>query len=305
MNLTEGVAADASAGTWQGAFRKASARSERRRILRNLLRRKTAFLSLVILLAITLSAIFAFVIAPYSPYELHIPQAFQGPSLKYLFGTDETGRDQFSVMLFASRVSLLVALASEVIALALGTPYGLIAGYLGGRVDSILMRILDGFLSFPGILLALTIVAVFGPGLVNLIIAIGILNARYIARVARAAAVAERGKDYVMAARAIGASDWHIMWVETLRNCMAPLIVQGTLGMAFAVLTEATLSFLGLGIQPPSASLGTLLQYGYSYIWRTPWYVTFPGLEIVLIVWSINLLGDGLRDALDPRLRRA
>ena len=284
-----------------------SARSEKRRILRDLLRRRTSFLGLVILLTIVLSAIFAPVIAPYSPYELHIhtKETFQGPSLKYLFGTDETGRDQFSVMLFASRVSLLVGLASEVIALALGTPYGLISGYFGGRVDSILMRILDGFLSFPGILLALTIVSVFGPGLVNLIIAIGILNGRYVARVVRAAVVAERGKDYVMAARVIGASDWHIMWVEILRNCMAPLIVQGTLGMAFAVLTEATLSFLGLGIQPPRASLGTLLQYGYSYIWLTPWYVTFPGLEIVLIVWSINLLGDGLRDALDPRLRRA
>jgi len=273
-------------------------------ILRQLVSRKTALFGLFILTVISLGAIFAPVVAPYDPYELHVDDALTPPSSKYFFGTDETGRDLFSIMLFGARISLLIGLAAETIAVAIGMPLGLLAGYFGKVVDDIIMRVLDGLLAFPGILLALVIVAVLGVSMTNLTLAIGLINMPYMARIARAAMVVEKERDYVLAARSIGATNQHIIARNILPNCLAPLIVQATLGIAIAILSEAALSFLGLGVQPPAASWGTLLNVGYSYIHMTPWYVAFPGLAIFLVVWAFNLLGDGLRDALDPRLRK-
>jgi peptide/nickel transport system permease protein len=257
----------------------------------------------VLLILIVLAAAAAPALAPYSPLEMHISDRFSGPRLAYLLGTDETGRDMLSLILFAARISLTVSVTAETLAILLGVPLGVLAGYRGGLTDDVIMRALDGFLAFPGILLALTIVGMFGAQLQFLILALGIINTPYVARIMRAAVVGERGKDYVLAARALGATVPRIMFRNILPNCLSPLTVQASLGVAFAILTEASLSFLGLGVQPPAASWGTLLQVGYSYIRVTPWYVLFPGLFIFATVWSLSMLGDALRDALDPRLR--
>ncbi len=279
--------------------------SPARSLLRRIGRSAPATFAACLLGVIALSALAAPVIAPYSPLEMHIPDRFSGPSAAYLLGTDETGRDMLSLILHAARISLTVSISAETLAVLLGVPLGLLAGYRSGVLDDIIMRALDGFLAFPGILLALTIVGMFGTQVQFLILALGIINTPYVARIMRAAVVGERSKEYVLAARAVGATAPRIMFRSILPNCLSPLIVQASLGVAFAILTEASLSFLGLGVQPPAASWGTLLQVGYSYIRVTPWYILFPGLFIFATVWSLNMLGDALRDALDPRLRQA
>jgi peptide/nickel transport system permease protein len=278
-------------------------RSRVRNLLQRIGRSGPTTCAAVLLLVIALTAVAAPVLAPYSPLEMHVRDRFSGPSFAYLLGTDETGRDMLSLILYAARISLTVSVTAETLALLVGIPLGLLAGYRSGVVDDVIMRALDGFLAFPGILLALTIVGMFGPQVQYLILALGIINAPYVARIMRAAVVGERGKDYVLAARALGATTPRIMFRNILPNCLSPLTVQASLGVAFAILTEASLSFLGLGVQPPAASWGTLLQVGYSYIRVTPWYVVFPGLFIFATVWSLSMLGDAVRDALDPRLR--
>src|SRR6266852_4254454 len=278
-------------------------RSRVRGLVRRIGRSGPTSVAALLLILIVLAAVAAPALAPYSPLEMHVPDRFSGPTLAYLLGTDETGRDMLSLILYAARISLTVSVTAETLALLLGVPLGVLAGYRGGLTDDVVMRALDGFLAFPGILLALTIVGMFGVQLQFLILALGIINTPYVARIMRAAVVGERGKDYVLAARALGATIPRIMFRNILPNCLSPLTVQASLGVAFAILTEASLSFLGLGVQPPAASWGTLLQVGYSYIRVTPWYVLFPGLFIFATVWSLSMLGDALRDALDPRLR--
>ncbi len=259
----------------------------------------------VALLAMGLAAVLAPLISPHDPLEMHLQSRLAGPSWEFPLGTDETGRDLLSILLHAARISLSVAVSSVAIASLLGILFGLLAGYRRGFVDDLIMRAVDGFLAIPGLLLALTIVGMFGTDLRNLVVALGIIGVPYFIRLMRAVVVVEREKDYVLAARAVGARDWHMMVRTILPNCLSPLIVQVSLSLAFAVLTEASLSFLGLGVQPPEASWGTLLQIGYGYIRVAPWYVISPGLFIFVTVWSLNVLGDALRDALDPRLRRA
>ena len=259
----------------------------------------------IILFAMVFVSLFAFVIAPYDPYELHVSDRVQGPSMKYLLGTDEAGRDLLSNLLYAGRISLMAATAAEVTGIVLGLPFGLIAGFWRGKTDDVIMRFMDGLLAFPSVLLALTIVGLFGSSLKNLIMAIGITFMPVVARIVRAAVIQERYKDYVLAATALGAPGWRIVLRHILPNSFAPLIVQISLGIALAILLEASLSFLGLGIQPPRTSWGVLLAEGYGYITRTFSYVTFPGLFIFATVWALNVLGDGLRDTLDPRLRGA
>ena len=277
--------------------------------LRGLLRwvRKAALptkLAAIVLLILVVAAIAAPVIAPYDRYEQHVKDRFQGPSSVHWLGTDETGRDMLTLLLYAARISLVVAATAEALAIAIGVPLGLLAGYRGGFVDTVIMRGLDGFLAIPGVLLALTIVGMFGTDVKYLTLALAIINTPFVTRLMRMAVVTERGKEYVVSARVVGANAGRVMFRTILPNCLSPLIVQGSLGIAFAILIEASLSFLGLGVQPPRASWGTLLQVGYSYIRVTPWYVVFPGLFIFATVWSLNILGDALRDALDPRLRR-
>ena len=284
--------------------RRGATRTRLRGLVGRIGRSSSTGFAALLLTVLVLAAIGAPLLAPYDPLEIHVRDRFSGPSLRFLLGTDETGRDMLSLLLSAARISLAVALSAETRALVLGVPLGLLAGYRGGLVDDVIMRALDGFLAFPGILLALTIVGMFGTQVGYLVLALGIITMPYVARITRAAVVGERGKDYVLAARALGATPGHIMFRDILPNCLSPLIVQGSLGVAFAILTETSLSFLGLGVQPPWASWGTLLQVGYSYIRVTPWYVLFPGLFIFATVWSLNMLGDALRDALDPRLRQ-
>jgi len=258
--------------------------------------------AIIIFVMVFVSA-FAFLLSPYNPMELHISDRVQGPSLTYWLGTDEAGRDLLSNLLYAGRISLSAAVAAEAAGILFGLPFGLIAGFWRGKVDDVIMRFMDGLLAFPSVLLALTIVGLFGSSLRNLVLAIGITFMPVVARIVRASVIQERDKDYVLAASALGAPSWRIVVRHILPNSFAPLIVQISLGIAFAILLEASLSFLGLGVQPPRTSWGVLLAEGYGYITRTFSYVTFPGLFIFVTVWALNVLGDGIRDTLDPRLR--
>jgi ABC-type dipeptide/oligopeptide/nickel transport system permease subunit len=272
-------------------------------LLRRLAGRKSAALALLLLAVMVVAGLLAPWIAPYPPTQMHARDRLTGPSLAYPMGTDESGRDLSSRVLFGARISLLAATAASALALCLGVPLGVVAGYRGGLTDDVLMRILDGFLAIPPILLALTVLTALGPGVTNAIVAIGLLGIPLTARVARAAVLVERGKDYVLAARTSGNTDFRLIHRELLPNIVPPLILMTSLLAANAILLEAALSFLGLGVQPPDASWGTLLQLGYGYLSHSVWYVTFPGLAICLAVWSLNVVGDALRDDLDPRLR--
>lgn len=262
-----------------------------------------ATLALIIFLALIISAALAPWISPYNHLKMDFKARLAGPSSAHWLGTDETGRDLFSRILFGGRVSIVVALTSVLISCALGIPWGIVAAYQGGIVDDILMRICDAVMAFPGLLFALIIIAALGPSVTNLILTIGILSAPPYARIIRAAVLAEREKEYVTAAVATGARNFRVATRHIVPNCFAPLMVQISLGGASAILVEAALSFLGLGVQPPEASWATLLKQGYGFMGHNPWYVFFPGVTIFLAVWSLNSLGDGLRDAMDPRLR--
>ncbi|MEA2514289.1 MAG: peptide/nickel transport system permease protein [Thermomicrobiales bacterium] len=271
--------------------------------LHAIVRRKTALIGLLIVALVVVAAILAPQIAPFEPTKMHARDRLQGPSAEYWLGTDESGRDLFSRILYGARISAVAAASATALAMAVGIPIGLICGYRGGFVDDVLMRVLDGFLAIPPVLLALTLLAALGPSQINVIIAVGALGMPLTARITRASVLVERERDYTLAARAIGATDGHIMWRILLPNSLPPLIVTASLLAANAILLEAALSFLGLGVQPPRASWGVLLQLGYGYMSHSVWYVTFPGICIFLLVWSLNVLGDALRDGLDPRLR--
>lgn len=248
-----------------------------------------------------LVAAFAPWVAPQDPLAQDLYGRLSPPSAKNWFGTDDFGRDVLSRVLHGSRVSLRVGVAAVAVALLAGTAIGLIAGYRGGALDNVLMRLMDLMLAFPSILLAIVVVAVLGPSLNNAMLAVGIVSIPQYARLVRASVLSIREQDYVTAARAIGAGDARIVLVAILPNCIAPLTVQATLGMAGAILDAAGLSFLGLGAQPPTPEWGAMLSGGRDFILSAPWVLTFPGLAILLTVLAFNLLGDGLRDALDPK----
>lgn len=268
-----------------------------------LLRRRPAALAAILLTIVFGASLAAPLIAPYDPLQMHPAERFSAPTGAYWLGTDETGRDLLTRILFGARVSVLVGLGAVAISFAIGGPLGMLAGYRGGRTESVVMGGTDVLLAIPGLLLALTLVATLGPSTVNATIAIGCMGIPGVARLTRAVVMIERARDYVLSARAIGATDLRIAALAILPNCAAPLIIQASLTMASAILIEAALSYVGLGVQPPWASLGSLLYTAYGYISRSAWYVAFPGLTIFVTVWSLNLLGDGLRDVLDPRLR--
>ncbi|KYZ78049.1 peptide ABC transporter permease [Anaerosporomusa subterranea] len=270
---------------------------------RRIKRSKLAVAGLVIIVALILTALFADIIAPYSYDQQNLKENFLSPSLKHPFGTDEFGRDIFSRVVYGSRISLQVGFIAVGISLVSGGILGALAGYYGGKVDHLIMRAMDILLSIPGILLAISIVAALGPGLVNLMIAVGISSIPQYARIVQASVLSIRGQEFVEAARAVGSSDFRIIFKHIIPNVLAPLIVQSTLGIATAILTAAGLSFIGLGIQPPTPEWGAMLSGGRGYI-RNYWFMTmFPGLAIMITIFGLNLLGDGLRDALDPRLK--
>ncbi len=270
---------------------------------RRLRRNKLAVIGMVILGIFLFCAIFAPWVAPYDPLEQNLVRRREPPSREHLLGLDEVGRDILSRIIFGARVSLQVGVASVSMAIIVGALLGAISGFLGGWVDNVIMRLMDIMLAFPSLLLAIAIVAILGPGLLNMLYAIAFVSIPTYARIVRASVLANKEQEYVTAARAIGCSSFHILFKHIMPNSLTPLIVQGTLGIATAILDAAGLSFLGLGAQPPTPEWGAMLGQGRGSVFTAPHIVLFPGLAIMLTVLGFNLLGDGLRDALDPRLR--
>lgn len=266
-------------------------------------RNKAAMLGLVILILLILCAIFADFIAPYPEDLQNYDITFQFPSKEHLMGTDNFGRDIFSRVVYGSRISLLVGFSSVITSIIFGGLLGAVSGYYGNKVDNVIMRAMDILMAIPGMLLAISLAAALEPGLFNLVIAIAIADIPGYARVVRASVLTIRDQEYIEAAQCNGASDLRIILKHIIPNCMAPIIVQATLGMAGAILSAASLSFLGLGIQPPTPEWGSMLSSARQYI-RSYWHMTtFPGLAIMITIFALNLLGDGLRDALDPKLK--
>lgn len=276
----------------------------RRSLLRRLLSHRAAVLGGSIVLLLLLSALLADWLAPYDPIRGRLTDMLQPPSAAHWLGTDEQGRDILSRIIYGSRISLQIGLIAVGISLTLGTAIGAFSAYFGGWADLLVMRFIDIMLAFPSILLAIAITAILGPGLVNAMIAVGIVNMPIYARLVRSSVLSLKEYDFVQAARAAGAGSGRIMGRHILPNALAPLIVQSTLSIGTALLDAAGLSFLGLGAQPPLPEWGAMLSGAQTYIQLAPWVVTFPGLAIMLAVLGFNLLGDGLRDVLDPRLRR-
>lgn len=270
-----------------------------------------AVIGLFVFAALVLMAIFAPLISPHLPQEqfrdsLLTPPAWQeGGKPMFLLGTDAVGRDILSRLIHGARYSLFIGLVVVVFALVSGIVLGILAGYFGGWVDALIMRVMDIILSFPSLLLALVLVAILGPGLFNAMLAIAIVLQPHFARLTRAAVMAEKNREYVTASRIAGASHLRLMLRTILPNCVAPLIVQATLSFSTAILDAAALGFLGMGAQPPTPEWGTMLATAREFILRAWWVVTFPGLAILVTVLAINLMGDGLRDALDPKLKRS
>jgi peptide/nickel transport system permease protein len=275
----------------------------RQRVLRRLKRRRGAMFGLGVLAFFVVIAILAPTIAPHDPLQTSWSDVRKAPTAAHLFGTDEIGRDVASRVIWGARASLLAGLVSVCISLSLGVPIGLLAGYVGGWVDALISRITDAMLACPFLILAIALAAFLGPSLTNAMIAIGISATPVFIRLTRAEVLSVKVEDYVEAARAVGNSHLRIALRHILPNVVAPLIVQATLAIAAAVIAEASLSFLGLGQQPPAPSWGSMLNTAKNYIDNAPWMAVWPGLSIFLLVLSFNLVGDGLRDALDPRHR--
>ena len=269
-----------------------------------------AVIGLAIIVAVFLMAVLADVIAPHPP-NLTNDAAFlkppfwqEGGSLTYPLGTDAIGRDILSRLIHGARLSLSIGVAVVAVSILVGTMLGLVAGFIGGATGIVIMRVMDIILTLPSLLLAIVIVAILGPGLMNAMLAVAVVVLPHYVRIARAAVIAEKSKDYVTAARVSGAGPLRLMLSEVLPNCAAPLIVQASLGVSTAILDAAALGFLGLGAQPPSPEWGTMLADAREFVLRAWWVVTFPGLIILVTVLAFNLVGDGLRDALDPKLKR-
>ncbi|MBP2231497.1 dipeptide transport system permease protein [Azospirillum agricola] len=271
---------------------------------------KGALLGLVVILLITFVALFAELLAPHDPniqYRdaiLAAPVWYEGGTWRFILGTDDIGRDMLSRLMFGARLSMMIGLIVVTLSLAIGLGLGLVAGFFGGMTDVLIMRFMDILLALPSLLLAVVVAAILGPGLVNAMIAVSVVVIPHYARLTRAAVMAETGKDYVVASRVAGAGPLRLMLIVVLPNCLAPLIVQATLGFSTAILDAAALGFLGLGAQPPTPEWGTMLASSLQFLQRAPWVVTWPGVAILVTVLAFNLLGDGLRDALDPKLKR-
>ena len=280
-----------------------SVRDRRFSTLRRAARARLApFGAAVMLLALTV-ALLAPVVAPYNPLKQNLNNTLARPDRTHLMGTDNVGRDVFSRVVYGTRVSLVAGFGSVVIAVLVGGLLGLLAGYAGGRVDNLVMRVMDAVLSFPPLVLALALGAVLGAGLTGVVIALGVVYTPTFARLMRGQVLSITAREYVDAARALGAPGWRIAWSHVLPNATAPIVVQASLSVAFAILAEASLSFLGLGIQPPAASWGSMINAGRGYLQQAPWIVFGPGAALFITVVGLNFVGDAIRDALDPRLR--
>jgi peptide/nickel transport system permease protein len=274
-----------------------------RLVLRPLTANKLVLVGTVLVVVLVLTAAFASVIAPHDPLAVNVAGALKAPSPQYWLGTDRFGRDILSRIIYGSRVSLWVAVTSVGISATVGTVLGLVSGYFGGGVDNLISRLMDILFSFPALLLAIAVAAMLGPGLGNTVLAIAVVYSPLFSRVVRGPVLAERGKEYVEAARVVGARSGRIIARHILPNVLSPIIVQASITLSHAILIEAYLSYLGLGTQPPNPSWGNMLNEGRNFLELAPWTSVFPGLAIVLAVLSFNVLGDGLRDLLDPRAR--
>jgi peptide/nickel transport system permease protein len=269
--------------------------------MRRLLRRRGAAIALGVIVFFVLLALFAPVISPYDPLATSWSAIRKAPSAEHWFGTDEIGRDVLSRVVWGARASLLAGVVSVAISLSIGVPIGLLAGYAGGKTDMLISRLTDAALACPFLILAIALAAFLGPSLTNAMIAIGISATPVFVRLSRGQTLAAKAEEYVLAARAIGNPPWRIAVRHVLPNIVPALIVQATLAIAAAVIAEASLSFLGLGQQPPAPSWGSMLNTAKNYVDTAPWMAVWPGLSIFVLVLSFNLVGDGLRDALDPR----
>jgi len=274
---------------------------ETRRAARRILRNRSLMIGAVVILVLIVSAVFAPLIAPYNPQAMNLIAANQPPSLAHLAGTDSFGRDMFSRILYGGRIALIVGFVSTAISAVLGCLLGFVAGYTGGMTDNLVQRLMDLLLAFPGILLAFLVIAILGPGISNAIIAIGIGGLPVYARVARGEVLKLREREYIEAARAMGAGRGRLLLRHLIPNALSPILVLSGLGIASAILTEAALSYIGLGAQPPTTDWGATLAQAQDFIETQWWLPTFPGLAIVFAALGFNLMGDGLRDLLDPR----
>ncbi len=287
-------------------YKKFKKKSNAAEIWSRFLKNRTAVVGLIIFGIIVLLAIFAPLLVSYEEQaiKLDVYNRLQGPGNGHLFGTDEVGRDIFARIIYGARISLSVGISSVAVALLVGGILGSISGFYGGEIDDVIMRVMDVFLCLPDVLLALAIIATFGVSQINLVISIGLSFSPKFARIVRSAILTVRGSEYIEAARSIGAKDGHIILRYALVNCMGPIIVQVTLYVASAILTISGLSFLGLGIQAPTPEWGNMLASGRAFMRDEAYLVIAPGLAIFFTILSLNLLGDGLRDALDPRLKQ-
>ncbi|TCO69344.1 ABC transporter permease [Marinisporobacter balticus] len=285
--------------------KKAKKRSQIADVWKRLKKSPAAVIGIILIIIFILMAVFANYIADYQTdaIKMNVVNRLQSPNKDHWFGTDEFGRDIFARIVYGTRISLFVGLISVGIALTIGGTLGAIAGYYGGKIDNMIMRVLDVLLAIPTILLAITIVAALGASIMNLMIAVGISNIPGFARVVRASVLSVKDQEFIEAAKAIGARDHTIILKHVLPNSMAPIIVYATLKVATAIMATASLSFIGLGVAPPTPEWGSMLAGGRNYMRDSMHIVMFPGLAIVLTVLSLNLIGDGLRDALDPKLK--
>ncbi|MFD2761434.1 nickel transporter permease [Lentibacillus juripiscarius] len=268
-----------------------------------IMKSKTSLIGFCIILILIITALFAPFIATHSPTEQSIINQYQEPSSEHLLGTDALGRDIFSRIVYGTRISIQIGVIAVGISMIIGVLLGAVAGYFGKWIDQVIMRFIDILLAFPSILLAIALVAVLGPSLKNAMIAIGIIGIPQFARIVRSAVLSVKETEYIEAARAIGAKHGRTLIQHVLPNCTAPIIVQATLSIGTAILDAAGLSFLGLGAQPPKPEWGAMLSDGRAALQNAPWVITFPGLAIFFVVIGFNLFGDGLRDALDPKLK--
>ena len=273
------------------------------RNLKKLLRMPLVAFGFAVILIVVICAIFAPWIAPYNPNISDTDNLLAGPSRTHLLGTDQIGRDTLSRIIFGSRIALIVGIGTVVISTVIGVPIGLVSAYLSGWVDTVLMRIMDAFLAFPSLIIAVGLVSVLGGSLLNVIIAIGVASMPWMARIVRSSALAIRERQFITAARSGGGGTALIIRKHLWPNCTAPVIVQGTLSMAYAILIEASLGFLGVSVQPPTPTWGNMLQFSFHFLEEDPLLSIAPGLAIFLLVLAVNFVGDGLRDILDPRLR--
>jgi peptide/nickel transport system permease protein len=297
VELSDLAAKGAPVDSWGARWERVA------KAVRRLARQRLAVPAFAFLLLVVLAALFADVVAPYDPIAQSPFEGLRGASPEHLLGTDQLGRDVLSRLIFGSRIALIVGIGAVAFGAALGMPLGLVSGYARGLVDDVIMRAMDAIVAFPGLILALGLVSALGQSQTNLVVAIGIANIPFIARIVRAQVLSVRELDYVLAARSVGASHLRILGTHVLPNTLAPVIVQSTLAMGYAILTEAGLSFIGAGIAPPTPTWGSMLQFGFGFLNRAPMLSIVPGLAIFLLVLCFNLLGDILRDELDPRLR--